>query len=118
MSEARKIIMNSKYREFPETLTTLELCRAFAQKDRRKVGESLRKCASALAAKVSNKNLRNTLEDMSRNLFPETEIVRIRGCIARMENKLSREIHDVVFTEHDFEELRKVERFRDAAKVA
>jgi len=118
MSEARKIIMNSKYREFPETLTTLELCRAFAQKDRRKVGESLRKCAAALAAKVSNKNLRNTLEDMSRNLFPETEIVRIRGCIQRVESKLSKEIQDVIFTEHDFDEMRRVEKLHEAAKAA
>lgn len=61
MNTAMQIIMNSQYREFPEVLLTLELCRAAARADGRKIGESLRACAKVKARQAKNRNLFNTL---------------------------------------------------------
>lgn len=105
MNTALQIIHASKYREFPDTLLTLELCRSLARHEGRKVGESLRKCAKALSGKVSNRNLEGTLLTMSRSLYPETEITRIRGCIGKMESALMREVRDVVLTDDNLKEL-------------
>lgn len=105
MNTAQKIINASKYREFPETLLTLELCRSMARTEGRKVGDSLRKCAKSLSGKVRNRNLEGTLLTMSRSMFPETEMTRIRGCIGKMEAALMREVRDVELTEDNLEEL-------------
>lgn len=88
----RQMIMQSHYREFPEMITTLELCRAMAKKDRRSITESLRNCASALSKYAVNKSLRSTLEDMARSRFPEVHINRIRACLVKMERALSKEL--------------------------
>lgn len=72
-STAMQIIMNSQYREFPETLLILELCRAAARADGRKIGESLRACAKVKARQAKNRNLFNTLTEMSRSQFPEVQ---------------------------------------------
>jgi len=90
MSQAREVIAASKYAEFPDTLVTLELCRAFAQLDKRRVGESLRACARILAAKAQDRLLVATLEEMGKSQFPETQMARIRDCIRRMESALNR----------------------------
>lgn len=90
MSNGKEIIANSKYAEFPDVLVTLELCRAFSQLDKRRVGESLRACARMLAAKVQNQTLINTLEEMGKSQFPETQMTRIRDCIRRMETALKK----------------------------
>jgi cytochrome c551/c552 len=86
----KEIIANSKYAEFPDVLVTLELCRAFAQRDKRRVGESLRACARALAGKAQNQLLINTLQEMGKSQFPETQMPRIRDCIRRMEAALNK----------------------------
>ena len=99
MNTAQQIISVSKYREFPDTLLTLELCRSMARTEGRKVGDSLRKCAKALSGKVRNRNLEGTLLTMSRSMFPETEMTRLRGRISKMEAALMREFRDVVLTE-------------------
>ena len=105
MNTARQIIHASAYKEFPDSLLTLELCRSFARLEGRKVGESLRKCAKQLSRKVRNRNLEGTLITMSRSLFPETEMARIRGCIGKMEAALMREVRDVVLTDENLQEL-------------
>jgi len=104
MNTAMQIIMNSDYREFPETLLTLELCRATARADGRKIGESLRACAKVKARQA--KNLFNTLTEMSRSQFPEVQMTRIRGCVDRMEKALSREVGNMTLTEDNLRELR------------
>ncbi|MGY6030693.1 DUF7740 domain-containing protein [Phytobacter sp. AG2a] len=109
MTPAMQIIMSSKYREFPDTLLTLELCRAMARTERRKIGEALRQCARVKAPEVANKNLRSTLQEMSTSLFPETQITRIRGCIQKMETELTREIGDVEITEENLRELAAID---------
>lgn len=106
MSTAMQIIMNSQYREFPDTLLTLELCRAAARSDKRKIGESLRACAKVKAGQAKNKNLRNTLIEMSRSQFPEVQITRIRDCVEKMERELSKEVRDMTLTEDNLRELR------------
>ncbi|HIE1437090.1 TPA: hypothetical protein ACXJGR_001778 [Enterobacter hormaechei] len=40
MSKAKEVIANTRYAEFPDTLVTLELCRAFAALEKRRIGES------------------------------------------------------------------------------
>ncbi|HEY4437087.1 MAG TPA: hypothetical protein VGN40_13095 [Lelliottia sp.] len=90
MSQAREVIAASKYAEFPDTLVTLELCRAFAQLDKRRVGESLRSCARILAEKAQDRLLVSTLEEMGKSQFPETQMARIRDCIRRMESALNK----------------------------
>lgn len=106
MNTAMQIIMNSQYREFPETLLTLELCRAFARAEGRKIGESLRACAKAKARQAKNRNLFNTLTEMSRSHFPETQMIRIRGCVEKMEKALTREVGNMTLTEENLRELR------------
>lgn len=90
MSSAKEIITCSKYAEFPDALVTLELCRVFAQREKRSVPASLRACARILADKVSHERLRATLEEMSKSLFPEVQINRIRDAIRRMEGALNK----------------------------
>ena len=106
MNAAMQIIMNSQYSEFPETLLTLELCRATARADGRKIGESLRACAKVRARQAKNRNLYNTLIEMSRSQFPETQIIRIRGCVEKMEKALTREVGNMTLTEENLRELR------------
>ena len=106
MNTAMQIIMNSQYREFPETLLTLELCRASARADGRKIGESLRACAKVKASQAKNRNLFNTLTEMSRSQFPETQMIRIRGCVEKMEKTLAREVGNMTLTEENLRELR------------
>lgn len=89
-SKAKDVIATSKYAEFPDTLVTLELCRAFAQIEKRRVGESLRACARVLAHKAQNQQLIATLEEMGKSQFPETQMARIRDCIRRMETALNK----------------------------
>ncbi|URM24023.1 DUF7740 domain-containing protein [Leclercia adecarboxylata] len=100
-STAMQIIMNSQYAEFPETLLTLELCRATARADGRKIGESLRACAKVKARQAKNRNLFNTLTEMSRSQFPEVQMIRIRGCVERMEKALGREMRELDITAED-----------------
>ncbi|EPM6209252.1 hypothetical protein [Enterobacter hormaechei] len=100
-STAMRIIMNSQYREFPETLLILELCRAAARADGRKIGESLRACAKVKARQAKNRNLFNTLTEMSRSQFPEVQMTRIRGCVERMEKALGREMRELDITAED-----------------
>lgn len=92
MSIAKEAIAVSRFGEFPDTLVTLELCRVLAQREKRRVGESLRACARILQNKVQHERLRETLETMSKSQFPETQIARIRDCIRRMESVLDREM--------------------------
>lgn len=106
MNTAMQIIMNSQYREFPETLLTLELCRAVARADGRKIGESLRACVKLKARQAKNRNLFNTLTEMSRSQFPETQMIRIRGCVEKMEKALAREVGNMTLTEENLRELR------------
>ncbi len=106
MNTAMQIIMNSQYREFPEVLLTLELCRAAARADGRKIGESLRACAKVKARQAKNRNLFNTLTEMSRSQFPETQMIRIRGCVEKMEKALTREVGNMTLTEENLRELR------------
>lgn len=90
MSIAKEAIAVSRFGEFPDTLTTLELCRVFAQLEKRRVGESLRACARVLHDKAQHERLRETLAVMGKSQFPETQIARIRDCIRRMETVLDR----------------------------
>lgn len=106
MNTAMQIIMNSQYAEFPETLLTLELCRAAARADGRKISESLRACAKVKARQAKNRNLYNTLIEMSRSQFPEVQMTRLRGCVDRMEKALSREVGNMTLTEDNLRELR------------
>lgn len=91
MNDAREIIASTRYAEFPDVLATLELCRAFAQLDKRRIGESLRGCARLLAARVNDELLCATLEEMGKSQFPEVQIVRIRNCIQQMEKAITRQ---------------------------
>ncbi len=88
----RQLILNSHYAEFPETLTTLELSRAFARLDKRSVPVSLRATALMIAEKASNRHLKSTLREMASSPFPETHIVRIRECLKKMESRLEKEL--------------------------
>lgn len=106
MTPAMQLIMSSPYREFPDALLDLELCRAMARTEGRKIGESLRKCAAMKAPVARNKNLRASLIEMSKSQFPEVQMTRIRGCIQKMESALTREIGDVEITEENLRELR------------
>ncbi|HDY6675899.1 TPA: hypothetical protein RPV38_002237 [Escherichia coli] len=106
MNTAMQIIMNSQYAEFPDALLTLELCRAAARADGRKIGESLRACAKVKARQAKNRNLFNTLTEMYRSQFPEVQMTRIRGCVERMEKALSREVGNMTLTEDNLRELR------------
>ncbi|WP_410753466.1 DUF7740 domain-containing protein [Citrobacter youngae] len=90
MSIAKEAIAVSRFSEFPDTLVTLELCRVFTQREKRRVGESLRACARILQKKAQHERLRETLETMGKSQFPETQIARIRDCIRRMETVLDR----------------------------
>ncbi len=90
MNQAKEIITCSKYAEFPDVLITLELCRAFAQLEKRRVGESLRSCARLLAVSANHELLRATLEEMGKSQFPEVQIVRIRNCVRKMEKAIDR----------------------------
>jgi len=88
VSQAREIITCSKYAEFPDALVTLELCRVLAQREKRRVGESLRACARAMRSRIEHERLRATLEEMGKSPLPEVQINRIRDCIRRMEGAL------------------------------
>lgn len=101
MNTAMQLIMNSQYAEFPDALLTLELCRAAARADGRKIGESLRACAKVKARQAKNRNLYNTLIEMSRSQFPEVQMTRIRGCVDRMEKALGREMRELNITAED-----------------
>lgn len=92
MSKAKEAIACGMWAEFPDVLVTLELCRVFAQRDKRSVPASLRGCARALAARVSNDRLMATLQVMSKSPFPETQLAQIRDCIRRMEAALIRKL--------------------------
>lgn len=93
MSTAMQIIHASPYKEFPDTLIDLELCCTFAVLDGRKIGDALRACAKMKAWKVRNRNLQGSLLEMSKSMFPETQITRIRACIQKMEKHLDRAIN-------------------------
>ncbi|UTJ46616.1 hypothetical protein NLZ15_17490 [Atlantibacter subterranea] len=108
MNTAKQLLAVSQYNEFPETLLTLELCRAAARVDGRKIGEALRKCARVKAAQARNKNLRNTLLEMARSQFPEVQITRIRGCVQKMETALGREMRELDITADDVTEFSEV----------
>jgi hypothetical protein len=54
MSKAKEVIACGMWAEFPDVLVTLELCRMFAQRDKRSVPASLRGCARALVRKLPN----------------------------------------------------------------
>ena len=90
MRKAKEVIANTRYAEFPDTLVTLELCRAFAAIEKRRIGESLRACARVLVTKVQDHHLVSVLEEMGRSQFPEVQMTRIRDCIRRMETALVR----------------------------
>ena len=90
MIKAKEVIANTRYAEFPDTLVTLELCRAFAAKEKRRIAESLRSCARVLAGKAQDHHLVSVLEEMGRSQFPEVQMSRIRDCIRRMESALVR----------------------------
>ncbi|HDR2335199.1 TPA: hypothetical protein QCH56_000350 [Enterobacter roggenkampii] len=90
MSKAKEVIANTRFAEFPDTLVTLELYRAFAAIEKRRIGESLRACARALAAKAQDHHLVSVLEEMGKSQFPEVQMTRIRDCIRRMESALVR----------------------------
>ena len=90
MSYAKEIVACGHWAEFPDVLVTLELCRMLAQREKRRVGESLRACARQLQIRVKEKRLRATLEEMSKSPFPEVQIIRIRDCIRRMEGALNK----------------------------
>jgi len=90
VSKAKEVIANTRYAEFPDTLVTLELCRAFASKEKRRIGEALRACARVLAAKAQDHHLVSVLEEMGKSQFPEVQMTRIRDCIRRMESALVR----------------------------
>ncbi|ELN2576654.1 hypothetical protein RY966_002373 [Enterobacter kobei] len=96
MSKAKEVIACGMWAEFPDVLVTLELCRVFAQRDKRSVPASLRGCARALAARVENDRLQATLLTMSKSPFPETQISQIRDCIRRMEAALVRKLPNAV----------------------
>ncbi|MCY1699715.1 hypothetical protein OVA10_16860 [Lelliottia sp. SL45] len=96
MSKAKEVIACGMWAEFPDVLVTLELCRVFAQRDKRSVPASLRGCARALAARVENDRLQATLRTMSKSLFPETQISQIRDCIRKMETAVIRGLPDAI----------------------
>ncbi|XTZ40027.1 hypothetical protein ACQYRI_08660 [Salmonella enterica] len=84
---AREFIQDV-YSEFPDTVLHAELCRACARADGRSIKQALNGFARVRMTTVNNPNLRNTLKTMATSQFPETQITRIRGCIARMESAL------------------------------
>lgn len=90
MSKAKEVIASTRYAEFPDTLVTLELCRAFASMEKRRIGESLRGCARVLAVKAQDRHLVGVLDEMGRSQFPEVQMTRIRDCIRRMESALNK----------------------------
>lgn len=92
LSTARQIIEHTDFAEFPETVTHARLCAAFARLEGRSIPKSLRAFAQERAAKVVNKDLKRTLIEMSKSMFPEGDISRIKGCISRMESVLARDL--------------------------
>ncbi|MHA1067260.1 hypothetical protein ACR9GP_26090, partial [Enterobacter ludwigii] len=62
MSKAKEVIACGMWAEFPDVLATLELCRAFAQREKRSVPVSLRACARSLAYRAENDRLEDTLQ--------------------------------------------------------
>lgn len=89
MDKAREAIACSKYAEFPDVLTTLELNRAFAIREKRSVPQSLRAGARVMIHRVQSEHLRTTLAAMSTSPFPEVQVAEIRDCIRRMSPRLS-----------------------------
>lgn len=88
----QQVILASRYGEFIDTIQHLELARACAKVDRRKVAEAMRHCARArLAGGIVNQRLAATLESMSKSLFPETSLVYLKNCLEKMEHALERE---------------------------
>lgn len=92
LTPIQQVILASRYGEFITTIQHLELARACATVDRRKVSEAMRGCARArLAGGIINKSLRATLETMSRSIFPDTSLVYLKNCLAKMETALEKE---------------------------
>ncbi|WP_320734457.1 hypothetical protein [Enterobacter sp. 214E4] len=96
MSKAKEVIACGMWAEFPDVLVTLELCRVFAQREKRSVPASLRACARALTERVQNDRLTATLRAMSKSQFPETQVYQIRDCIRRMEAALIRKLPNAI----------------------
>ncbi|AOE41249.1 hypothetical protein BEE12_16150 [Pantoea agglomerans] len=109
MATPKQIISNTKYAEFYDVLVTLQLCRAMAIRERGKIGQRLRACASQVAKRVSNRTLASTLETMAGSLFPETELRRIADCIRRMESHLGKELRGENVTAEMLEEVAAME---------
>jgi phage gp36-like protein len=87
-----QVILVSRYGEFVTTIQHLELARACAKVDKRKINEALRGCASArIASGIINKRLLATLQTMSKSIFPETSLVYLKNCLAKMESALEKE---------------------------
>lgn len=95
MSIELEVLKASRYAEFPDVITTLQLCRACAVRDGRKVAPSMRECARIIHSRAQNKALRDTLAVMSKSAFPEVELTRLRSCLDRMIAAMRRELRDV-----------------------
>lgn len=93
---AKDIISMTAHAEFPDTLVTAELARAEARLDGRSVPDALRKFAALRSGKIKNRILRDTLNDMARSKFPETNLYRIRNTIDIMVTKIDRTLGGVV----------------------
>jgi len=109
MATPKEIISNTKYAEFYDVLTTLQLCRTVAQRERGKVGQRLRACAGLVSQRVHNRTLASTLTTMAGSLFPETELRRIADCIRRMESHLGKELRGENVTEEMLREVAELE---------
>lgn len=92
LSTARQIIEHSDYAEYPETITHAKLCVAMARLDGRSITKSLREFSRRRAEVVTNNNLKKMLTVMSRSMFPEADISKIKNLIRKMESVLAREL--------------------------
>lgn len=83
---AKTVIAEGPHAEFPDTILHAQLCVALARKEKRSVPHSLREFARVRRNNVNNVNLRAALDAMGVSSFPEADLSRIKGCLARMES--------------------------------
>lgn len=92
LSPVQQMIRLSQYREFPDTLEIVILCRAAAKFDKRSVRVALNGCARYRLRSVESPRLRKVLEQMATSFFPESFIKVIEDENHQMEKKLARKL--------------------------
>ena len=92
LSPVQQLIRLSQYRELPDTLEIVILCRAAAKFDKRSVRVALNGCARYRLRSVESPRLRKVLEQKATSVCPEPAIKVIEDEKHQMEKKLARKL--------------------------